>query len=334
MHRTMVIAGVLVAALSAAAAAQQAKPNRQATSTTAGPQATPPAQTRPDDEKAIRSAVETFTTAYNAGNAKTLAALFLANGELVNEEGESVQGQDAIERAFAGIFQAHPKSQIKVAIQSLRFVSDSLAIEDGTTAVTHASDQPVERNRYTVVHAKQDGKWRMASARDLPDEPSGSEEIKQLAWMIGEWVDESPTALVITSYRWADEGRAILSEFKVQVGGRPAMTGTQRIGWDPLTRKLHSWAFDSESGAAEGVWTRNGNQWIVKMTGVTHDGKTASSTNVTTMVAKDRMTWQSRDRVVGDETRPNIEEIPIVRQPPKPIKATTGARADSRGESQ
>ena len=37
------------------------------------------------------------------------------------------------------------------------------------------------------------------------------------------------------------------------------------------------------------------------MTGVTRDGKTASSTNVTTMVSKDRMTWQSRDRIVGDE---------------------------------
>jgi hypothetical protein len=137
----------------------------------------------------------------------------------------------------------------------------------------------------------------------------------------------------MTSYRWADDGLAIVSDFKVQVGGRPAMTGTQRIGWDPSTKKLHSWVFDSQGGAAEGVWTRDGNRWIVKMTGVTHDGKAASSTNITTMVTKDRTTWQSRDRVVGDETRPNIEEIPIVRQPPKPIKATTGTRTDSRGES-
>jgi uncharacterized protein (TIGR02246 family) len=334
MVRTMVIAGVLVAALAAAAVAQQAKPNRQATGTAAGPQAALPAHARQDDEKAIRSAAEAFAKAYNAGDAKTLASLFIAGGEIVNEEGESVQGQEAIERIFADIFHAHPKSQIKFAIQSIRFLGDSLAIEDGTTTVTHASDQPVERNRYTVVHAKQDGKWRMASARDLPDAPSGSDEIKQLAWMIGEWIDESPTALVITSYRWADEGRAIVSEFKVQVGGKPAMTGTQRIGWDPLMKKLHSWVFDSEGGVAEGVWTRSGGQWIIKMTGATHDGKMSSSTNTITAASKDRLMWQSRDRVVGDEMQPNIEPIPLVRQPPKPTKSTTGTRADSKGVSQ
>ena len=52
--------------------------------------------------------------------------------------------------------------------------------------------------------------------------------------MIGEWVDESPEALIMTSYRWTGNQCYILSEFKVQVGGRPVMTGTQRIGWDPL----------------------------------------------------------------------------------------------------
>ena len=124
--------------------------------------------------------------------------------------------------------------------------------------------------------------------------------------------------LVITSYQWSDNRRFILSEFKVQIGGRPAMTGTQRIGWDPHARQLRSWTFDSEGGFAEGVWSRNGKQWIVKSTGVTRDGKTASATNVRTRVTKDRMTWQSRDRVIGGEVMPNVEELPIVRRTPQP----------------
>ena len=99
----------------------------------------------------------------------------------------------------------------------------------------------------------------------------------------------------------------------MQVGDRPTITGSERIGWDPLAKKLHSWVFDSAGGAAEGVWTRNGDQWIIKLTGVTHDGKPASATNVLTRAAKDRMTWQSRDRVIGGEMTPNIEEITIVR---------------------
>jgi hypothetical protein len=167
---------------------------------------------------------------------------------------------------------------------------------------------------------RQDGKWLTASARDFPDDAATAEEqLKQLKWLIGDWVDESPEALVVTSYRWTDNQCYIVSEFKVQIAGRPVMTGTQRIGWDPLAKKIRSWVFDSEGGFGEGIWTREGNQWIVKMTGVTRDGKIASSTNITTRVCKDRMTWQQRDRIIGLEKTPDTDAIPITRKPPAPM---------------
>jgi uncharacterized protein (TIGR02246 family) len=286
-----------------------------------------PEPSRTDDEKAIRLEVDAFTKAANAHDAKALAAVFAADGELVNQEGHAVRGREAIARTFAAIFQAHPKLHIGVTVQSIRFVSPTVAIEDGISTITHKSGQGTEHNRYMVVHVKQDDKWQMASTRDLPDEElEAADGLAQLEWMIGEWVDESPTALVITTYRWDHQRSSILSEFKIQVGGQPAMTGTQRINWDPCTKKLHSWVFDSEGGFAEGVWTRSGNQWIVKMTGTKRDGSVASATNVTTQVTKDRMTWQSRDRVVGDDLLPNIEKVVIVRKPPQPAASsvTTG----------
>jgi uncharacterized protein (TIGR02246 family) len=293
-----------------------------------------PEQSRTDDENAIRLNVEAFTKAANAHDAKGLAALFAPGGELVNQEGHVLSGREAIERTFAAIFQSHPKMRLGVAVQSIRFVSPSAAIEEGTSTIMNTSGEGTERSRYMVVHVKEDGRWQMASARDLPDEEtSGADELAKLEWLIGQWVDESPTALVMTSYRWDADRRAILSEFKIQVGGRPAMTGSQRISWDPSTKKLHSWVFDSEGGFAEGVWTRNGNQWIVKMTGTRRDGSVASATNVTTRVAKDRMTWQSHDRVVGDEVLPNIEEIVIVRKPPQPGTSAPSVHHDSTGEA-
>jgi uncharacterized protein (TIGR02246 family) len=305
----MTMVGVLVAALTAVAATAQQKPETRQQAGAAS-----------EDEQAVRLAAATFAKAYNAADAKAVAALFVERGEIVNEEGEVVQGQAAIERTFAEIFQAHPKSQITVAIQSVRFVSPILAMEEGTSTVTHSAGERAEQNRYLVVHVKEEGRWRMASARDLPDEEAlASEEMKQLNGLIGEWVHESPSELVIASYRWADDRRSILSEFKVQIGGRPTRSGSERITWDPLTKKLHSWVFNSEGGLAEGIWTRNGNQWLVKLSGVTGDGKPSSSTNVLTRATKDRMTWQSRDRVIGDDLMPNIEEISIVRKPPKPL---------------
>ena len=57
---------------------------------------------------------------------------------------------------------------------------------------------------------------------------------------------------------------------------------------------------------------------MAKMTGTTREGKAASSTAITTFVAKDRMKWQSRDRVVDDERLPDTKEILIVRKAPLP----------------
>ena len=292
MRQTLTAAGMLVAALMAitATAQQKSETHRPARVLAETAQAAAAAQPHAEDEQAIRLATANFLQAYNAGDAKAVAALFVEQAEIVNEEGESVRGQAAIEGTFADIFQTHPKSQIKVTVQSVRFVSPTVALEDGISTVTHPSGEPAEQNRYTVVRLKQDGRWRMASARDLPDEEAvASEEIKQLGGLIGEWVTESHSELVIASYRWADDRRSILSEFKVQVGGRPASSGSERITWDPLAKKLHSWMVSSEGELAEGIWTRSGSQWLVKMSGVTGDGKPVSATNVLTRVAKDRM---------------------------------------------
>jgi uncharacterized protein (TIGR02246 family) len=325
MRSTMIAAWLAFAAVAVFAAqdtpapesppagpAAAAEPAAAAAASAAAPGAT-------GQEKAIRGVAAAFVKAYNAGDAKALAALFTPNAEIVDEDGNAHQGRDAIEEVFAGIFKESPAGRIEISIGSIRFVSPTAAIEDGTSEVTRGPDQPAQRSRYTAVHVKQLGTWERASARDLSDETASAEEqLKPLDWLVGDWVDESPEALVVTSYRWTDNRCFLLGEFTVKLEGRPAMTGSQRIGWDPLARTIRSWVFDSEGGFGEGVWTRDGQGWSVKMTGVTREGKPGSSTNVTTRVSKDRMSWESRDRVVGGEAQPDVGPIPIVRKPPKP----------------
>jgi uncharacterized protein (TIGR02246 family) len=319
---TVAVAGVALALVAMAVAngpqktASKDAPARPDMATAASA----PGPAHPQDEKAIRLAEEAFAKAYNAGDAKAIASLFVADGEIVSDEGQSTQGREEIAEVFAGIFKEHPKTHMDLAIGSIRFIGPEMAVEDGVATVTQGPDEPAQRSPYTVVHARRDGKWLTASARDLPDDtPTPEEQLKQLQWLIGDWVDESPEALVMTSYHWTDNQCYILSEFKIQTGGRPVMTGTQRIGWDPLAKKIRSWVFDSEGGFGEGIWTREGNRWIVKMTGVTRDGKIASATNITTRVSKDRMTWQQRDRIVGGEKTPDVAEVPITRKPPPPM---------------
>ena len=274
---------------------------------------------RPDDEKTIRQVDEQFANAYNAGDALAVAKLFASDAEMVDEEGCSTQGRETIQDVFINLFKEHPKTHIEINGESIRFVDSRVAIEDGTTIVVNVADEPAVRSRYEVVYIKQDGKWQMGSVRDFPDEPlAGEEQLQQLEWLVGEWVDESPESLIVTNYHWTDNHQFLVGDFQVQIEGRPVMSGSHRIGWDPVEQKIRSWVFDTEGGFGQGLWTRNENAWIVKMTGVTREGKTASSTNVTTKVGKDRMTWLSRDRIIGNEVMPDIAEIPIVRKAPVP----------------
>ncbi len=95
------------------------------------------------------------------------------------------------------------------------------------------------------------------------------------------------------------------------------MKGEQRIGWDPLTKQIKSWVFDSEGGNAEGLWTTVENGWEIKMTGVRADGAAASSTNTYVLDGPDRFVWSSVDRLIGGEQEPDLSVI-IVRKPPQP----------------
>ena len=112
---------------------------------------------------------------------------------------------------------------------SLRFLGTDIAIEEGTASLTTQADEPPDTNRYSVIYARQDGRWLHARIRDeRPDEVSPHEQLLQLEWMLGEWVNESDDGIVKTHCKWSDDGNFLLREFDVKVKGRIALRGTQR----------------------------------------------------------------------------------------------------------
>ena len=167
-----------------------------------------------------------------------------------------------------------------MVVESIRFIGADLAVETGTTKEIPAPNEPPEYDRYTVLHVKRDGKWQMALARDEEGPPdTAHEQLQPLAWLVGDWVDDGGSTVVASSCRWSEDGNFLLQDFKVQVNGHVEMNVTQRIGWDPSTKCIRSWVFDSEGGFGQSVWVRDGDGWLIKATGVRPDGTTASATN-------------------------------------------------------
>src|SRR5262249_12464446 len=123
---------------------------------------------------------------------------------------------------------------------------------------------------------------------------------------------------------WDEGGKLVRGLWKVKERGKRVMTVSQRIGWDPLARRIRSWEFDSEGGFGDGTWSREGDRWVIKHSGVRPEGIAASSTNVMVKERPDLVRWSSNDRVIGDESLSGADAYVLVRVPPTPRTPKSG----------
>ena len=269
-----------------------------------------------EDEAAIRASVESYTAAFNKQDAKTLAAHWSPEAVYTNPvSGEEVTGRDAIEKQFEGIFGGLKGAKLESKVESVRFVSPNVAVENGTARVIGADGKPSD-STYTAVHVKRDGKWLLdrVTEQDVPEVVSHYDKLKDLEWMIGTWVDQDEQSKVEATCQWSKNRNFIVRSFSVSVRDDVATAGMQVIGWDPVGKRIRSWVFDTDGGFGEGVWTKKGNRWYVQAKDTSAEGQNLSSQNIITVVDKDTFTWQSVDRQAGDQLLPNLDEVVVARK--------------------
>ncbi len=273
---------------------------------------------RPEDEKALRSIAAAYGRAYNAGDARTLASLFHDDAEMIDENGEQLRGRPRIEEVFKTMFKERPGATIAIFPASLRFVGTDVALEEGQTQVKTTGDEPPSLRQYTVLYLKQRNRWRYSRVREEPAKGlTHHQRLQELEWLVGDWLDESPDSVVHTTCRWTEDQNFLVRDFTIRVQGKPVMSVHERIGWDPSTRQIKSWVFDSEGGHGTGLWSRNGSEWVIKLTGIMPDGRTATATHILTRVNSQSARWASVERTVGDQVVPDHAEYVMVRRPPQ-----------------
>jgi uncharacterized protein (TIGR02246 family) len=276
----------------------------------------------PPGDEAVRNVIagtaEAFDVAYNAHDADAVANLFAENAEFL-DDGGLISGRDAIRAAFIEIFTESPEATLETVVEDVRLPTPNMAIEEGRTYASHGLGKPGVERRYVVIHTRQGNDWKIASVREEPHASAvtPAEALEPLAWLVGDWIDESDDQTVQTSCRWSEDGNWLLQDFTVQLHGGPEMTGTQRIGWDPSRRQVRSWTFDSEGGVVEGAWTFDGERWTVQVSGYAADGRTGTATRVIAPLGPDGYVLRSFHRVLDGEPLPD-SEVAIVRIPPAP----------------
>jgi uncharacterized protein (TIGR02246 family) len=275
---------------------------------------------RSADDAAIRATGAAFTEAYNAGDAKKLAALWSPDAVYIDPlTGEQTVGRDAIEKVFADAFTDKQDVKLTVDSTSIEFVSPNVAIVRGVAHVIRPGEEPLESD-FTSVRVKQDGQWLIDRVSEVEKEkapPSNYEHLKELQWMIGSWHDDDPRPAVEiqTDCAWTKNKNFMTRSFAIAIGNQVNKSGMQIIGWDPVAKQIHSWVFDSDGGYGEGTWTHKGNKWFIQNSGTLPDGGKMTSLNIMTQMDDNSFKWESVHRDIDGEMQPDVDPVLVVRKP-------------------
>jgi uncharacterized protein (TIGR02246 family) len=327
---------IAVAGAGLVLAAGSPQVGQQPAGATGATQGQPPTAAGPD-EHAIRGGVEAFSKLYSSADAQGLAELFLDDAVLVDPEGNETKGKAALAQMYAAAFQESPGLKLETKVQEVRFLTPDVARVEGKSQLSAADGDADDFTRFSVLLVRRDGKWRIAEVREYAA-PAGDlvpyDRLKDLEWMVGDWVDESDNNRVQSSVRWADNKSFLVRTYSVEMQGEKGSSGTMFIGWDPQSGQIKSWLFDSNGGHGDGLWTRTGDtEWVVKAQGVLVDGRPTSATQIHMVINKDSVKTSSIDRIIGGQVAPDILDIIMVRKAPSPGSPSTKPTATQTPKS-
>jgi uncharacterized protein (TIGR02246 family) len=278
------------------------------------------AATTATDEKAIRATADEFVKAFNAGDAKTIGAEWSTDADYTDESSQEFHGRAAIEALYAEMFKEHPGGTVTVKIDSIRFFGPDVAVEKGVASVKSPKGES-SAARYTVVHARRDGKWIMVDCEDTPYVSAADGDVlKDLEWLIGEWKIDSPDKSEERriKFEWVAGRNFIKSNYNVIKDGNATLTGGQIIGWHPKHAQIVSMHFDANGGFGNDTWTRDGSKWVIDASGVFRDGSETTAVNIITPINANTFTWQSVKRTLDGVKLPDTPAVKVTRiQPAK-----------------
>jgi uncharacterized protein (TIGR02246 family) len=264
---------------------------------------------------AIESFIRGYVDAFNKNQPEAVTSCWTPQCEYVDREtGERTVGRDAIRADMQKLFKENPGAKISVELGSVRFIrSDVAAIEGKSTAYFPKSDP--NATAFSAVLVKEGDRWFVDSVQEtaLPTPPSSESALKELAWLVGDWKDDSPGITVECSAHWAANHSFLVRSYRVEKENQSPWEGTQIIGWDSRNKQIRSWTFDSDGSFDEAFWTRHGDTWQVVLTRTLDDGGMATGTQIMKKLSPDSYTVQMVAREINGEPAPSSEPVRVIR---------------------
>jgi uncharacterized protein (TIGR02246 family) len=263
------------------------------------------------EDAAIKKTMSDYGAALSSGELDQVMAFWTSDSDYVDEAGKMTKGKDQIAALFKKALPDLKGAKVTTSLHSIKLLRPEVALVDGNIDVTSTTGVK-DVSRYAIVLNKTGDKWLIDSARDLPtqvvDLPSlASAQLKDLEWLVGEWVDQSPNVDVTVKIYWATNKAFLLMDYIVKREGMDPLEVTLRVGWDGASQRIRSWTFDSQGGFGEGFWHKDGKKWLVGTSGVLPDGGTGGSTNSYEFVDANNFVWRATDRDVDGQPLADAE---------------------------
>jgi uncharacterized protein (TIGR02246 family) len=273
-----------------------------------------------EDEAAIRKALEAYSAAFAKGDTAAVLAFWTADAEFTDDNGKVYRGRDALAPLFNKTLPSFKGYKVTSKVTSVSFIKPDVALVDGEQTFTPPQGES-DVSGFTSVWIKDNGQWRIRSARDLtaelPGENLPGRRLRELDWMVGEWVNKGDDSSVNLKVSWGLNKAFLVWEYEVKHKQGANSKVAQWVGWDPQSNQFRSWVFDDQGGFGEALWSRNGNTWTSDATGVLPDGGTGSAVNVLKYVDDTTFVWQSLRREADGQPLPDVE-AKFTRQAAKP----------------
>jgi uncharacterized protein (TIGR02246 family) len=267
------------------------------------------------EERAISDNRAAYARAFEAADAKTAAALWTPDGELVEPDGRIIRGRTAIEKDFADFFAENGPVKIRIASDSLRFPTPDVALESGSCQVTRTRDSDSTSAPYSIVHVKKDGKWYLASVRESNGSAAGNgPKLTDLEWLVGRWTAKEGSLTAELNCEWSEGKTSLVRKYKAKAPDGSIQSGFQIIARDPADGAIRAWMFDSDGGLGMETWSKDGDRWVVEADAVTKDDNETASTNLLKKIDQDSYTWRSVERTIDGVSLPDTPEVTVRRE--------------------
>jgi uncharacterized protein (TIGR02246 family) len=113
--------------------------------------------------------VQEYISAWNKGDAKALAALYVDNAIRTGTPGQVVAGKQAIEQYYAtGFAGALKGSTLTITPGRTQSISPDVRAQEGTWRISGAKEGP-DRGHYLNTIVRQGGTWRIAVIASTPE---------------------------------------------------------------------------------------------------------------------------------------------------------------------